>query len=45
MRQLVGRDSFWLGLCAISLAGYLAHSESVRAFGREVSRLFVKFCS
>ena len=44
MRQSMKRDGFWLALCAISLVGYVVRSESVRAFGREVSRLVDKFC-
>jgi hypothetical protein len=36
------RDRLWLWLCLISLLAYLALSASVRAFGRELSRLVLK---
>ena len=44
LNRVINRDSFWLALCTISLVAYMVRSVSVRAFGREVSRLVGKFC-
>ena len=44
MERTWNESRLWLGLCVVSLAAYLLRSESLRAFGREVSRLFGKFC-
>ena len=36
------RDHLWLGLCALSFAGYLLFSEAIDAFGDELARLLAK---
>ena len=44
MRAVLRSERVWLALCACSLVVYLLRSETVRAFGREMSRLIEKFC-
>ena len=39
MRSTTLTDRVWLGLCALSLTGYVLCSEAVTAFLREVVRL------
>jgi hypothetical protein len=42
MNSVNVRDRVWLYLCTLSLLGYLACSESIRAFWREMSRLIAR---